>query len=225
VAGHGAGQPFVGEEPVDRRKSVERRSHSGILPLGRLPPWRRRSILMPMGVVDPVNELSRVLDELSRRWERFFARDPQVRTPPDRERQALERRLREMSRQEAPTAAEDFRVQQLLHRFAAYNSMWQRQLRDREASRHGITASEEEINASRRTPVPPAGDEFEPLHAAYVAALRAAGAAGTVSLARFRESLEGQRRSLEASGAVVEGFDVVQEGSQVKLRARVRRGR
>ena len=103
--------------------------------------------------------------------------------------------------------------------------MWQRQLRDQEASRRGITATPDEINAGRRAPVPPAKDEYERLHAAYVAALRAAGSAGTVSLERFRDSLQAQRNALEERGAVVEGFDVVQEGPQVKVRARVRRGR
>jgi hypothetical protein len=165
------------------------------------------------------------MDELVRRWERFFAHDPQVRVPPERERLALERRLRELSRQEAPTPAEEFRVQQLLHRFSTCSGMWQRQLRDREASRKGITAAPAEINAARWAPVPPKEDEYETLHAAYLAALRAVGSAGTVSLERFRDSLQSQRYSLEERGAIVEGFEVVQEGPQVKLRARVRRGR
>ena len=178
-----------------------------------------------MGATELVSELGRCMEELARRWERFFAHDPQVRTPPDRERQALEKRMREFSRLEAPTAAENFRVQQLLYRFSTYNAHWQRQLRDQEASRKGITATEEEINAARRSPVPPAGDEYEELHTAFTTALRAAGAAGAVSLERFRDSLLAQRRSLEERGAVVEGFDVVHEGGQVKIRARVRRGR
>jgi hypothetical protein len=174
---------------------------------------------------DLATELGRWLDELARKWERFFAHDPTVRIPPERERDALERRLRELSREEAPTPADEFRVQQLLHRFSAFNAMWQRQLRDREASRKGMTAPPEEINAARRAPVGAVEDEFERLHAAYVAALRAAGNTGTVSLERFRETLLTQRRVLEERGAAVEGFDVVQEGTQVKVRARVRRGR
>ena len=103
--------------------------------------------------------------------------------------------------------------------------MWQRQLRDREASRRGITATPDEVNAARRSPVPPAEDEYERLHTTYLAALRQVGSGGTVSLERFRDSLEAQRRALEERGAVVEGFAVVQEGAQVKVRARVRRGR
>jgi hypothetical protein len=174
---------------------------------------------------DLASELGRWLDELARRWERFFAHDPAVRIPPERERDALERRLRELSRQEAPTPADGFRVQQLLHRFATYNALWQRQLRDREASRKGMTAPPEEINAARRAPVGAVEDEWQRLHATYIAALRAVGSAGTVGLERFRDTLQAQRRALEERGAVVEGFDVVQEGTQVKLRARVRRGR
>ncbi len=178
-----------------------------------------------MAGTDLVSELSRWLDELARRWERFFARDPQVRTPPELERKALERRMHELSRLEAQTAAEGFRMEQLLYRFSTYNAHWQRQLRDREESRKRIAAAEEEINAARGTPVPPAGDEYEELHRTYTAALQAAGATGQVGVERFRETMGAQRRSLEARGAVVEGFDVVQEGGQVKIRARVRRGR
>jgi hypothetical protein len=174
---------------------------------------------------DLVGELGRWLDELARKWERFFAHDPQVRVPPERERLALERRLRELSRLEAPTQAEGFRVEQLLHRFSTMSGMWQRQLRDREASRKGMTAPPAEINAARRAPVAPAEDEYERLHAAYIEALHATGSSGTVSLERFRDSLQAQRHALEESGAVVEGFEVVQEGARVKLRARVRRGR
>jgi hypothetical protein len=178
-----------------------------------------------MSSSDAVTELGRWLDELARRWERFFAHDPQVRTPPERERLVLERRLRELSREDAPSAAEDFRVQQLLHRFAVYNAHWQRQLRDRETARQSSLASLKEVNAARATPVGDAGDEYARLHSGYTAALRSIGAAGSISLERFRESLSTQRRSLEERGAVVEGFDVVQEGGQVKIRARVRRGR
>jgi len=179
-----------------------------------------------VGGRDLVGELGRWLDELARKWERFLAHDPHVRVPPERERSALERRLRELSRDEATSAADEFRLQQLLHRFSAYNAMWQRQLRDREASRKGTTAPPDEINVARRAPVSqPAADEFEPLHTSYVSALREAGSGATVSLERFRETLEAQRRSLEDRGAVVEGFDVVREGAQVKIKARVRRGR
>jgi hypothetical protein len=178
-----------------------------------------------VGSTDLVTELGRWLDELARRWERFFVNDPQVRTPPERERAALERRLRELSRQEAATTAEDFRIQQLLYRFSTYNALWLRQLRDRESARHGFTASDDAANAARRAPVPARGDGYEELHAAYTAALRASGATGAVSLERFRDSLDAQRQSLEERGAVVEGFDVVQQGGQVKIRARVRRGR
>jgi hypothetical protein len=174
---------------------------------------------------DLVTELSRWLDELARRWERFFAHDPQVRVPPEPQRLALERRMRELSRVETQSAAEDFRMQQLLYRFSTYNAHWQRQLRDLEASRKGITAPEEEINAARRGTVTPHGDEYAKLHAAFSAALQASGRTGGVSLERFRDSVAAQRASLEARGAVVEGFDVVQEGGQVKVRARVRRGR
>jgi hypothetical protein len=41
----------------------------------------------------------------------------------------------------------------------------------------------------------------------------------------FRQTLEQQRRQLEDRGSVVEGFEVVEDGTHVRVRARVRRGR
>ncbi len=88
-----------------------------------------------MNSPDHVSQLEHWLEDLTRKWERFFARDPKVPVPPDRERSALERRLREVSRGDPRTTAESFRMEQLLQRFMVYNQLWQRQLRDREEAR------------------------------------------------------------------------------------------
>src|SRR5512136_195266 len=90
---------------------------------------------------DLVGQLERRLEELARRWERFFARDRQVPTPPERERTELERQLRELSRSEGRTSAEQFRMEQLLHRFATFNQLWLRQMREREEARTGAAAA------------------------------------------------------------------------------------
>jgi hypothetical protein len=170
-----------------------------------------------------VPQLERWLDDLARRWERYFARDPKVPRPPERERGALERRLRDVSREELRSTVEQFRLEQLLHRFATYTALWQRQLREQEEAR---TASRVRptVNETPAAAVSPEGDGYRTLHERYVGALRAAGSNASVNAERFRQALEQQRQALEARGAVVEGFEVVTEGSQVKLRARVRRG-
>ena len=173
-----------------------------------------------------VNQLHRWLDELSRKWERFFVHDPQVPLPPERERAALERQLREISRAEFRQTQEQFRLDQLMHRFATYNMLWQRQLREREEARQAGRAAA--LASAANAPAPAAvnvanGDEFLALHARYLEELQASGAKAAVNFERFRQTLETQKRLLEERGVTVEGFDVVREGAQVKLKARVRR--
>jgi hypothetical protein len=174
---------------------------------------------------DVVGQLERRLEELARRWERYFARDRQVPTPPERERADLEQRLRELSRYEARSAADQFRLEQLLHRFATYNQMWQRMLRDREEARVGGARGQPAPNERAGAPVPAVGDGYRAVFDRYVDALRKTGQQPAVGFEGFRESLEQQRRQLEARGSVVEGFDVVDGDAQVRIRARVRRGR
>lgn len=178
-----------------------------------------------MGAPDLIGGLERWLVELARKWERFFAGDRQVPVPPERERAALERQLREASRAELPTAAERFRLDQLLHRFAALNQLWQRQVRQREEARQGAAALQRALNDPSPPPVSDTGDEVRSVFQAYVEALGRIGKGAPVGFDRFRDALEQQRRQLEAQGSEVEAFDVTSDGDRVRVRARVRRGR
>jgi hypothetical protein len=179
-----------------------------------------------MNAPDVVGELERWLAELARRWERYLAGDRQVTVPPERERIALERRLQELSRTEMPTAGERFRVEQLLHRFAAHNQLWQRQLRDREEARQSA-AAKRALNEPPPRPVPvtDAADEYRQVFSRYVDALGRAGREAPVGFEGFRSTLEQQRHQIESRGSLVEGFEVVADGGTVHVRARVRRGR
>jgi hypothetical protein len=174
---------------------------------------------------DLVSQLDRQLEELARKWERFFARDRQVPTPPERERTELERRLRELSRYEGRASADQFRMEQLLHRFATYNQMWQRMMRDREEARGGAAGAARPPNAPAPAPVGGVSDEYQGVFSRYVDALGKSGKEASVGFDSFRQTLEQQRRQLEDRGSVVEGFEVVEDGTQVRVRARVRRGR
>ena len=176
-----------------------------------------------MAAPDPVEELERSLGELARQWERFFAGDRQVSIPPERQLAALDRRLREVSRSEPPTASEKFRMDQLLHRFAALSQLWQRQLRQREEA--SAAAAQRVLNARSPQPVSEMGEEYRTVFAQYLEALERTGHGVAVEYARFRDTLEQQRRQLEGRGATVEDFEVVTEGGRVRVRARVRRGR
>jgi hypothetical protein len=174
---------------------------------------------------DLVAQLDRRLEELARKWERFFARDRQVPTPPERERTELERQLRELSRSEGRTSAEQFRMEQLLYRFATFNQLWLRQMREREEARTGAAAAARSPNKAAAAPVGEGSDEYQGVFSRYVDALTKSGKAATVNFDGFRQALEQQRRQLEEKGSVVEGFEVVEDGTQVRVRARVRRGR
>lgn len=170
-------------------------------------------------------QLERWLDDLARRWERFVSHDPNVPVPPERERAALERRLRELSRLESLTTGEQFRLDQLLHRFATLTNLWQRQLRDREEARPGATPPRRSLNVAPLAPVEDPDAAYKALYDSFVAAHQVVGANVSVPYDRFRQSLARQRELLESRGDVFEGFDVTVEKAQVKLKARVRRGR
>jgi hypothetical protein len=181
---------------------------------------------MAVTVADPISELGRWLDELARKWERFFARDPHVPQPPEREKAALERRLRELSEQEFSATADKFRMQQLLSRSATYSNLWQRQLRIREEARDlRGEGGGPPPNVLPKENVATGDGDLAGLHARYVEGLRAAGGAGDVGFEAFSDAVAAQRRALEQRGAHVEGFDIFTEDGQVKVRARVRRGR
>ncbi len=178
-----------------------------------------------MATPDLLGQLDRWLVELARKWERYFAGDRQVPLPPERERAALERRLQEASRSEGRSAAERFRMEQLLHRFASYSQLWQRMLRDREEARARSGEARRALNETPPPAVSGEGAEYREVFAGYLDALNKAGRGAAVAFDRFQETLDGQRRQLESRGAVVEGFEVVEEDGNVRVRARIRRGR
>lgn len=182
-----------------------------------------------MSTGDVVSQLERWLVELARKWERYFAHDPQVPLPPEREREALSRRLREVSREEVGGAAAQFRLDQLLNRFTTYSQHWVRQLRQREEATGGqlrnapVRGAAGPTNAPSPASVSHVGEDYRRLFGEYSAALARSGRPGNVSFERFRDALEQQRQAVSAKGAVVEGFEVQEEAGQVRVRARVRR--
>jgi hypothetical protein len=178
-----------------------------------------------MSTPDVVAQLERWLVELARKWERYFAGDRQVPVPPERERAALERRLQELSRNEGHSAPEKFRMEQLLHRFASYNQLWQRMLRDREEARGNTGSTRRALNESAARVVRENGEDYQGVFSRYLDALKRVGRSAPVEFEGFRDALEKQRQQLESRGSMVEGFEVVEDAGSVRVRARVRRGR
>jgi hypothetical protein len=178
-----------------------------------------------MSTPDLIAQLERWVAELARKWERFFAGDRQVPLPPELERAALARRLQELSRSESPSAAERFRMEQLLHRFSTYNQLWQRMLRDREEARVVGGGARRALNETATPAVSQEGAAYEGVFSRYVDALKKVGKEAPVGFDRFSQALKEQQQQLEARGSVVEGFEVVEEGDKIRVRARIRRGR
>ena len=176
-----------------------------------------------MGDEGSVARLEGLLEQLVRRWERFVSHDPSVPVPPERERARLEQLLREVSREEGRTTAEQFRLEQLQHRFSTLSQLWQRYVRDREEVRRPGAAAVAVPNAA--PPAPVHVDEFGALFATYTDELRAVGKRPTLDAAAFRRALEGQRQQLQEKGYEVDGFEVTRSGEEVKVRARARRRR
>lgn len=82
-----------------------------------------------MDMTGRVEQLERELRDLILQWERFFSGDR--KEPPQKEREALNRRLRLLAEHGSGSRAVQFRFEQLQHRFATYNALWERQLRER----------------------------------------------------------------------------------------------
>lgn len=179
-----------------------------------------------------IRMLETALREHISRWERFFAGD--LRVPPTDERERIYRRLRWLAEQPTNRREEQFRIEQLQHRFQAFSQNWERMLREREEGRGRFAASEAAPSAA--PPAPPAeprpdahapatvdGDGGPDLFDRFVAAKRELEQEVAIDRARFAEQIEAQRRTLTARLGCEVRFDVVVEDGKVKLAAR-RRG-
>ena len=80
-----------------------------------------------MELTDQIAVLERALQEHIRKWEMFFSGT--VKTPPQIERERINRRIRFLSEQTVNRRAEQFRIEQLQHRFMTYSMNWERMLR------------------------------------------------------------------------------------------------
>ncbi|MCS7181872.1 MAG: hypothetical protein NZ869_02010 [Thermoanaerobaculum sp.] len=165
----------------------------------------------------PLDELEQKLEELARKWERYFAGDREVPIPPERERQALARQLRFFSQNEGLSTAARFRLDGLLHRFFTYTQLWERQLRGKVEARRPADAAAPATVSPR--------DEVARLHQEYTASLLRMGKKPTLDEQSFRRLVEEQRRKLEQQGLEVQGFVVSTEGGRVSLKAKARRKR
>ena len=176
------------------------------------------------------------LQQLIKEWERFFA--GVRRTPPVGERERLTRRLRVLTEEGAGRHAEQFRLEQLQGRFQSFSMMWERMLREREEGRtfqgylaRDVSPPEPPSSTTRPSKEAPArlnagaaaavdDGGVGALYERYVAARRELGQGSRVDRETFAAQLEAQRRQLEGRLGSPIQFEVVVDGSKVKLAAR-----
>jgi hypothetical protein len=169
--------------------------------------------------------LERDLREQVRNWERFFSGG--LRVPPEVERARLAQRLRTLAEQTFKRRADQFRVEQIQHRFMSYSQNWERMLRDREEGRlqrsDGSSVPRthphfEESNGPTVTSVD--SSESGSLYDRYVAAKRELGLDVRMGRSDFDQQLEQQREALQKKLGREVQFEVRVEDGKVKLAAR-----
>jgi hypothetical protein len=183
-----------------------------------------------MDLEQKIQMLERDLREQARNWERFFSGG--LRVPPEIERTRFAQRLRSLAEQTFNRRADQFRVEQLQHRFMSYSQNWERMLRDREEGRlargEGSSSSRtypqiEETNGPTVTSVD--SSESGSLYDRYVAAKRQLGLRVQMGRSEFDQQLERQRGQLEKKHGREFQFEVRVEDGKVKLGARKVRSR
>jgi len=178
-----------------------------------------------MDLEKKIQMLERDLREQVKNWERFFSGG--LRVPPEVERTRFAQRLRSLAEQPFNRRADQFRVEQLQHRFMSYSQNWERMLRDREEGRfakpEGVSPSGtqphvEAANGPTVTSVDSPGRGS--IYDRYVAAKRQLGLDVRVGRSEFEKQLETQRDQLQNKLGRQIQFEVRVEDGKVKLAAR-----
>ena len=180
-----------------------------------------------MGSANQIPMLEHALAELIKEWEKYFAGVRQ--TPPVDERERLQRRLRMLTEQPTGSRPEQYRLEQLQHRFMTYAQMWERMLREREEGRGRSAAALREARRAGPT-VPPPPDATaaasvddggkDDLFDRWVAAKSGLGQKVKVDRDTFAAQIASQRQAIEERLGGHVRFDVVVDGDKVKLAAR-----
>ena len=177
-----------------------------------------------MEMIEQIGLLERAVSEHIKDWERFFSGISKV--PPLTERDRIARRLRLLTEQTVHRRAEQFRIEQLQHRFMTYSQNWERMLREQEEGRgpeHHAEASGavpilKEIDAADVPPVDEtAADE---LFDRYLDAKREPGCDIRVDRETFEEQIAVQRQKIEERIGRKVRFEVQVVDGKVRVVAR-----
>ena len=175
-----------------------------------------------MELTEQIAVLERALKEHIRKWEMFFSGVEKV--PPQTDRDRIARRLRLLSEETVHRRADQFRIEQLQHRFMTYSQNWERMLREREEGRTANVHTNPELrrpvaaNVSRAPSVEKAGSED--LFDHYRAAKGEHGHNVGVDRTTFEEQIAVQRQKIEERLGTKVRFQVRVEDGNVRVVAR-----
>ena len=175
-----------------------------------------------MELIEQIAILERTLQEHIRKWERYFSGVDRV--PPQEEKERINRRIRMLSEQTVNRRAEQFRIEQLQHRFMTYSQNWERMLREREEGRSIKPHTDSELRRSVTTNVAAAetvnqaeeGSLFDRYHAAKAERGLDVG----VDRATFDKQIAEQRERIEERLGRKVRFDLQVEGDKVRVVAK-----
>lgn len=179
-----------------------------------------------MELSEKVAILERTLQEHIRKWERFFSGVEKV--PPQIEREQINSRIRQLSEQTINRRADQFRIEQLQHRFQTYSMNWERMLREREEGRSASGQTNPSLRTVEAANAPVAAPVEErdegSLFERYCAAKKAHGVDVTVDRKTFDEQIAVQRDRIEERLGRRVQFEVQVEGDKVRVVARKVKG-
>ena len=175
-----------------------------------------------MELIEQITILERALQEHIRKWERFFSGVDRV--PPQDEKERITRRIRTLAEQTVNRRAEQFRIEQLQHRFMTYSVNWERMLREREEGRTIKPHTEHELrrpaaaNVAGNSSVDKADESS--LFDRYQTAKAERGLDVGVDRETFDKQIAEQRKKIEKRLGRKVRFDVQIEDDKVRVVAR-----
>jgi len=179
-----------------------------------------------MELIEQITILERALQEHIRKWEKYFSGVDRV--PPQEEKEHINRRIRRLAEQTVNRRAEQFRIEQLQHRFMTYSQNWERMLREREEGRAVQPHTDHELRRPAATNTGSTGSVDTPDDAALFDRYRSAkaerGLDVGVDRATFDQQIAEQRKKIEERLGRKVRFDLQIEGDKVRVVAKKKKG-
>jgi hypothetical protein len=164
-----------------------------------------------------------LIEQIAMLWEMYFSGVERV--PPQDERERINRRIRLLAEQTVNRRAEQFRIEQLQHRFQTYSQNWERMLREREEGRAAAQPhTDHELRRAAAANDPAKGSvdkaEEDSLFDRYQAAKSERGLDIGVDRKTFDQQIAEQRKKIEERLGRKVRFDVQIENDKVRVVAR-----